>query len=206
MGRNWLQKITLKWKSLNLASVPDSQTTGSPRDNWKQKVEAVVGAHKNVFQEGLGQINTFEAALQLKPGAKPKFCKARPIPFALKAAIEKELDRLESEGILEKISYSEWAAPVVPIPKAEGTIRLCGDYKVTINSQLEVDQYPLPKPDVIFTTLAEGKWFSKSDLKHAYQQLNLTKSLRLYVIINTHRGLYCYTHLPFSVASAPAQF
>ena len=146
MGRNWLQKITLNWKSLNLASVPDSQTTGSPRDNWKQKVEAVVGAHKNIFQEGLGQINTFEAALQLKPGAKLKFCKARPVPFALKAAIEKELDRLESEGILEKISYSEWAAPVVSVPKAEGTIRLCGDYKVTINSQLEVDQYPLPKP------------------------------------------------------------
>ena len=107
----------------------------------------------------------------MKPGAKPKFCKARPVPFALKAAIKEELDRLESEGILEKISYSEWAAPVVPVPKAEGTIRLCGDYKVTINSQLEVDQYPLPKPDDIFATLAEGKWFSKIDLKHAYQQL-----------------------------------
>ena len=73
----------------------------------------------------------------MKPGAKPKFCKASPVPFALKAATEKQLDRLESEGILEKISYSEWTAPVVPVPKAEGTIRLCGDYKVTINSQLE---------------------------------------------------------------------
>ena len=78
----------------------------------------------------------------LKPGAKPK---ARPVYFALKTAIEKELDRLESEDILEKISYSEWATPVVPAPKAEGTIRLSGDYKVTINSQLEVDQYPLLK-------------------------------------------------------------
>ena len=133
MGRNWLQKITLNWKSLNLASVPDSQTTRSPRDNWKQKVEAIVDAHKNVFKEGLGQINTFEATLQLKPGAKPKFCKAHPVPFALKAAIEKELDRLESEDILEKISYSEWAALVVPVHKADGTIRLCGDYKVTIS-------------------------------------------------------------------------
>ena len=55
MGRNWLPKITLNWKSLNLASVPDSQTTRSPRDNWKQKVEAMVDAHKNVFKEGLGE-------------------------------------------------------------------------------------------------------------------------------------------------------
>ena len=95
---------------------------------------------------------------------------------------------------------------MVPVPKTEGTIRLCGDYKVTINPQLEIDQYPLPKPDNIFATLAEGKWFSKIDLKHAYQQLNLAENSRPYVTVNTHRGLYRYTRLPFGVASAPAQF
>ena len=93
----------------------------------------------------------------MKPNAVPKFCKARPVPFALKAAVERELDRLESEGILEKVSYSEWAAPVVPVPKTEGTIRLCGDNKVIINPQLEVDQYPFLKPDNTFATLAGGK-------------------------------------------------
>ena len=135
-------------------------------------------------------MKTFEATLQLKPGAKPKFCKARPVPFALKAAIEQELDRLESEGILEKVSYSEWAATVVSVHKPEGNIRLCGDYKVTINPQLEVDQYPLPKPDNIFATLSGGKWFSKIDLKHAYQQIKLSESSRPLVTINTHRGVY----------------
>ena len=49
------------------------------------------------FKEGLGVMNTFEAQLQVKKGAKPRFCKARPIPFALKEAIDRELDRLESE-------------------------------------------------------------------------------------------------------------
>ena len=144
--------------------------------------------------------------LQLKPGVIPKFCKAHLVPFALKAAIERELDRLESEGILEKVSYSEWAAPVVLVPKTEGTIRLCGDYKVTINPQLEIDQYLLPKLDNIFATLAEGKWLSKIDLKHSYQQLNLAENSHPYVTVNTHRGLYRYTRLSFGVASAPAQF
>ena len=64
----------------------------------------------------------------------------------------------------------------------------------------------MPKPDDIFATLAEGKWFSKIDLKHAYQQLNLTESSCPYVTINTHRGLYRYTRLPLGVASAPALF
>ena len=92
------------------------------------------------------------------------------------------------------------------VPKPEGAIRIYGDYKVTINPQLEVDQYPLPKPDAIFSTLSEGKWFSKIDLTHAYQQLKLSPTSRELVTINTHRGLYQYTHLPFGVASAPAIF
>ena len=203
MGRNWLHHIKLNWQSLKMASLPD---TKAPTIDWQKQIEALMQTYKNVFVEELGQMKTFEAILQLKPGAKPKFCKARPVPFALKAAIDRELDRLESEGILEKVSYSEWAAPIVPVPKQEGNIRLCGDYKVTINPQLEVDQYPLPKPDNIFATLSGGKWFSKIDLKHAYQQIQLAESSKPLVTINTHRGLYQYTRLPFGVASAPALF
>lgn len=71
---------------------------------------------------------------------------------------------------------------------------------------LEVDKYPLPKPDDIFVTLAGGKYFSKIDLTHAYQQLKLSENSRDLVTVNTHRGLYRYTRLPFGVASAPAIF
>ena len=71
------------------------------------------------FKE-LGAIKTFEAKLQLKDEAKPNFHKAPPVPLALKQAIGEELDRLESEGIIEKVEFSEWAAPVVPVPKPDG--------------------------------------------------------------------------------------
>ena len=70
LGRNWLQKITLNWKSINLTSVSDSQTTRSPRDNWKQKVEAILDTHKNVFKDGLGKINTFERAIETRGDSK----------------------------------------------------------------------------------------------------------------------------------------
>ena len=76
------------------------------------------------------------------------------------------------------------------------TIRVCGDYKVTVNSVLEVDQHPLPNPEELFVELSGGEKFSKLDLSRA-------EDSREYVTINTHKGLY---RLPFEVSSASAIF
>lgn len=112
--------------------------------------------------------------------------------------MEEELARLERIGVIKKVKNSDWAAPVVCVPKKNGKIRLCGDYKVTTNGVLDVDQYPLPRPEDIFAKLAGGKSFTTLDLTQAYNQLVVT--------INTHRGLYQYQRLPFGIASAPAVF
>ena len=95
----------------------------------------------------------------------------RSVPYAAKEAIENELDRLETSGILKKVSHSDWAAPIVVVPKKDGKIHICGNYKVTVNQALEVDQYPLLKPEDLFASLAGGKKFSTLDLSQAYLQL-----------------------------------
>jgi len=133
----------------------------------------------------------------------PKFCKYRSVPLEISGAVEAELSQLEESGVLKKVSCSDW---VVAVPKKDGKMRICGDYKVTVNRCLEVDQYPLPKPDDLFATLAGGKFFSTLDLSHAYNQLPLHKDSCKYVTITTHRGLYQYTRLPFGIASSPAIF
>ena len=115
-------------------------------------------------------MSTFEANLHLIPNATPK---ARSVPFALREAIQAELERLEEAGVLQKVNHSKWAAPIVPVPKADGQLRICGKYKMTVNPALQVVQYPLPKPDDLFATLAGGKKFSKIDLTSAYQQISL---------------------------------
>ena len=104
------------------------------------------------------------------------------------------------------MTHSEWATPLVAVPKPDGRVRLCGDFKVTVNPSLSVDQYPLPKVDDLLATLAGGKRFTKLDLTQAYLQLALHTESKKYCTINTHRGLYQYNHLPFGIASAPAQF
>ena len=104
------------------------------------------------------------------------------------------------------VKFSSWAAPVVPVIKRDGNVRLCGDYKLTINSVAKNEVYPLPIIEELFASVSGGKVFSKLDLSHAYLQLQLDESSQEYVTINTHRGLYRYTRLPFGVASAPAIF
>ena len=96
---------------------------------------------------------------------------------------EQDLDRLEKMGVLEKVKYSDWAAPIVPVPKSDGGIRICGDYKVTINPALEVDQFPMPTPEDLFATLAGGQAFTKLDLSQAYQQVTLEPDSCKYVTI-----------------------
>ena len=95
---------------------------------------------------------------------------------------------------------------MVHVPKADGTTRLCGDFAVTINPQLNIPQYPIPLPDSVFVKLQGEKRFIKLDLKNARQKLPLEPDSQQFVTINTHFGLYWNKRLPFGIASSPAIF
>ena len=105
--------------------------------------------------------------------------------------------------MLKRVDHAEWAAPIVPVPKRDGSIRVCGDYKVTINPSL---QYPLPKPSDLMTCLTGGRRFTKLDLTAAYQQMLLDEESASLVTIKTHLGLYKCCRLPVGVASVPAVY
>ena len=74
--------------------------------------------HSAVFGHDLGCLKDFKAQFLLKSDAKPRFCKPRPFALAKKETIERELNRLEADGVLEKVTHSDWAVPIVtPIKK-----------------------------------------------------------------------------------------
>ena len=116
------------------------------------------------------------------------------------------MERLEREGIIEAIEHTDWASPIVPVVKEYGSIRICGDYSLTVNRASRLDAYPLPKVDELFATLVGGKMFSKLDLQQVYLQVMLEDSSKQYMTINTHRGLFQYNRPPFGVLSAPRIF
>ena len=142
----------------------------------------------------------------LKEGAQHRYHRARPVSFAIRDEVAKELDRLEGMGILERVDTSAWADPIVVVLKKDGHLKLYGDYKVTINLHLKIDSHPLPRAEQLFSKLAGGEKFTKLDIPHTYQQMALEEFSKELVTVNTHQGLYRYTRLPFGVASAPAIF
>ena len=158
LGRNWLCYIQLDWKKIHAVSK-------------SLKLIDLLHDNSHLLREELGEIQHYEASLQIRPDVCPRFFKARLVPFAIKPSIEDELDELEASGVIKKVEHSQWAAPIVPVPKKNGKFRICGDYNATVNQVLDVDQYPLPKPDDLFATLAGEKMFSKLELSQVYQQL-----------------------------------
>ena len=124
----------------------------------------------------------------------------------MKTNVDDELDRLQSANIIEPVTYSQWATTIVTILKSDCTVRICGDYKVTVNRFAHIEQYPLPTPEDLFATLAAGVLFSKLDNAHAYQQILIDDDSKQYLTINTHRGLFVYNRPAFEVSSAPAIF
>ena len=83
------------------------------------------------------------------------------------------MERLEKEGTIEALQLSEWAAPIVPAMKCDGSIRLCGDYKLTVIRVAHLEYYPLPRIDDLLGSLGKGRIFLKLDLANAYLQLAL---------------------------------
>ena len=102
---------------------------------------------------------------------------------------------LESlRGIWAPTSFNDWGTPVFPLRKSAQTsnkpaLRVCGDYSVTVNPQLEAHQHPLPFPEELMQRLGGGYGFTKIDLADAYNQVRFGPKSRERLALSTHRGV-----------------
>ena len=114
MGRDWLEHFKVT-------------------NYLEQSLQSILDNHSTVFDNDLGCMKGVEIELQVKAEAKPKFMKPRTVPYILRQKVEEELNRLSNLGIISPVKTSKWAAPIVPVLKRDGTIRICGDFKTTFN-------------------------------------------------------------------------
>ena len=135
--------------------------------------------------------------LKVLQGAKPVFAKARSVPIRLKESVSQELQRLVDAGIITKVISSDWASPTVNVYKSNGSIRVCGDFSVSVNQYLGPVQTPLPTIDEVIASVGEAKCFLKIDLSQAFLQLPLndeSKKLNspLVILQKDYLGLIIY--------------
>ena len=131
LGRSWLTKIRLDWSTL--FSPPISQVSVD-QDN-DVRIERLKEQYREIFKPELGTVKGVKAKLYLKENAKPVFQRARPVPYALRLAIEEELKRMESDGVLKPIEVSDWPPQSSVFLKPMGLFVFAAIIRVTQQSK-----------------------------------------------------------------------
>ena len=136
----------------------------------------------------------------------PVFCKRRVIPFGQRDVVKKLLENHVESGIISPVETSQWATPVVIAIKSDGTPRICGDYRVTVNPHLLHRSTITPTLEDMFVCLEDQRWFSRIDLKNAFLQIPVADESKPLTTITTPWGLYQYNYLPFGLSVSPGIF
>jgi len=150
--------------------------------------------------------------VKFKEDAKPIFCKPRVVPYAIQEDLNHAYDAGIKRGVWKPTNFNAYGSPVVPIRKAllpgqtKAKLRVCGDYSVTVNAQLDDHRQPVPLPDDLMRRLGGGYGFTKIDLADAYNQIQLASESQKRLALSTHRGVLLQCRLPFGIKSAPGYF
>lgn len=197
LGRSFLRAFNFELKQINSINITN---------NCAVIVNQLKDRYSALFEDGVGTFKNFEISLELVDHAKPIFFKPRSVPLAWKGKVETKLRKMVEDGLLEQVDNSDWGTPLVPVLKPNGDLRICADYKVTLNKYLADFKYPLPRIEEIFATLQGGELFTKLDLANAYNQLMLDEKSQLLCSWSTHIGTFKVKRLPFGIKVAAGIF
>lgn len=200
LGRQWLSELKIR-----IPEFCSCHNVSSDRNQMSTKINDLVNRYKELFSGGLGRFTGGKAHLRVREGAAGVFHRARPVPYALRERLDAALDDMLATGVIEPVDCSDWASPLVLVNKPDGSLRICADYKATLNPVLLIDRYPLPKIDDLMARLSGARYYSKIDLSQAYNQIELDETKK-FTVINTHRGLYQYNRLVYGLSSSPGIF
>ena len=135
---------------------------------------------------------------------KPVFRRQYPLPFTSREVIKTEVKNMLDLGVIEP-SKSPYSAPVVLVPKPDGSVRFCIDYR-ELNKVTITDAEPIPDQEELFSRLSKSKFFTKIDLAKGYWQLTVAPEDREKTAFQTPEGLFQWVRMPFGLVSAPSSF
>jgi len=153
----------------------------------------------------LGRTNVLRHRIDLIPGTKPIYIPSYRIPHSRRAAFKEATDALLAQGIIEP-SQSPWSAPMLLVPKKDGSLRPVIDYR-RLNAATVPDRYPIPSIRTLLQEVGEGHAiFSSIDLAHGFLQVEMDPSSKDLTAFSTPHGHFAFTRMPFGLRNSPITF
>ena len=172
----------------------------------QEQLYAMLLEHAELFAEqpdDFGRTDKIRHAINTG-NAPPVRQQVRRIPPIRREAARKLLSDMLNKDVIRP-SSSPWASPIVLVPKKDGSVRFCVDYR-KVNDLTRKDAYPLPRVDDTLDTLSGSKWFSTLDLISGYWQVEVAEEDREKTAFCTPDGLFEFKVMPFGLCNAPATF
>jgi transposase InsO family protein len=167
-----------------------------------EKLLDVLRPHACMWDGRLGEIRTVEHHIPTEgPPIAAQPYRAGP---SSRSVIDTEIKRMLSMDVIEPAS-GPWSSPIVLIPKPDGSIRFCVDYR-RLNTVTANDSYALPRVDDCLDSLGAARYFTTLDANSGYWQIPVAMADRDKTAFTSHRGLYRFKRLPFGLKTAPATF
>ncbi len=191
-------EVNTKTHSLPLAPGGDHLSPSQLTDVARLQAEFA-----DVFSSLPGRTNLIQHHIETEPGV---IVRSRPyrLPEHKKQVVQTELGAMLEMGVIEE-SHSDWASPIVLVPKTDGSVRFCVDYR-KVNAVSKFDAYPMPRVDELLDRLGTARFYSTLDLTKGYWQIPLSPLSKEKTAFTTPFGLHQFVTLPFGLFGAPATF
>jgi len=215
------EAISMIEEILSVDKTDDGECTDQ---EWKKVIDDVLNTMPDTFSDH--QLTLFSALLssyahifaykhgdlgrtdvlnhRIETSGSPIRQPVRRVPLPQRDEIKRLLTEMQEKNIIAP-SKSPWASPIVLVPKKDGSLRFCVDYR-KVNEITHKDAYPIPRIDDTLDTLAGSMCFSTLDLKSGYWQVGVDPEHREKTAFCTHEGLFQFNVMPFGLCNAPATF
>nr|VZI46665.1 unnamed protein product [Spirometra erinaceieuropaei] len=210
-GTEFDEEATCAAIAPSVALPPTSVDTVLPPDDTvtltdKEELRSLLTAFSDVFawdDTSLGRTAVIRHTIDTGT-SKPLWQPPRRIPPHFQKEVNDLIQTMLTTGIIRP-SRSPWASPVTLVPKKDGRLRFCIDYR-RLNAVTTRDSFPLPRIDVTLEALAGAQWFSTLDLKSGYWQVEVEPSDRPKTAFILPQGLFEFETMPFGLCNAAATF